>query len=176
MSGGAAPCVPCEMEQANPSAVVFRDPLWACEVVPGFDVPGWFVLRVRRHALRIQGLTDEELATYGRRARDIVAAVTEVTRAPVTYMLTFGEANPHFHSLALPGRGRSARPSRGRGLSTAERTRRLRRRVGPCAGGGGSLRAVRAHSDSAPDRRLTLDARLELRDTSGAIGAERLQL
>ncbi len=92
-------CLPCQMEDAGDDAVVFRDDLWACEVVPGFDVAGWFVLRVRRHALRIGGLTDLELATYGRRTRDLVDAVTEVTGAPATYVLTFGEANPHFHSL-----------------------------------------------------------------------------
>ncbi|MDR7301614.1 hypothetical protein [Haloactinomyces albus] len=92
-------CLPCQMESADEDQVVFRDDLWACEVVPGFDVPGWFVLRVRRHALRISGLTDPELATYGRRTRDLVDAVTEITGAPATYVLTFGEANPHFHSL-----------------------------------------------------------------------------
>lgn len=96
------PCVPCGMERADPAAVVFRDDLWSCEVVPGFDVPGWFVLRVRRHALRIGGLTHRELGTYGRRVRDVVEAVTEVTGAPTTYQLTFSEANPHFHTLVAP--------------------------------------------------------------------------
>lgn len=95
----APTCVPCAMEDADPASVVFRDELWACEVVPGFDVPGWFVIRVRRHALRIVGLTDRELSTYGRRIRDVVDAVTEVTGAPTTYQLTFSEANPHFHTL-----------------------------------------------------------------------------
>ncbi|TCK21453.1 hypothetical protein [Pseudonocardia endophytica] len=104
-------CLPCRMEEADPDAVVFRDDLWACEVVPGFDVPGWFVLRVRRHALRIGALTDAELATYGRRARDLVGAVTEVTGAPATYVLTFGEANPHFHSL-VAARGEEVPPER----------------------------------------------------------------
>jgi diadenosine tetraphosphate (Ap4A) HIT family hydrolase len=92
-------CLPCAMEEIDAGAVVFRDDLWACEVVPGHDVPGWFVLRVRRHALRLPGLTDEELSTYGRRLRDVVAAVTEVTAAPAVYQLTFAEANPHFHTL-----------------------------------------------------------------------------
>ncbi len=104
-------CVPCAMEDADPASVVFRDDLWACEVVPGFDVPGWFVLRVRRHALRIVGLTGRELATYGRRARDLVDAVTTVTGAPTTYMLTFSEANPHFHTLVAP-RGAEVPPER----------------------------------------------------------------
>lgn len=104
-------CVPCAMEDADPAAVVFRDELWACEVVPGFDVPGWFALRTRRHAPYILGLTDAELASYGRRARDLVAAIKEVTGAPTTYLLTFSEANPHFHSLVV-ARGEDVPPDR----------------------------------------------------------------
>ena len=111
MTAAEPGCVPCEMEEVDPAAVVFRDPLWACEVIPGFDVPGWFVLRVRRHAERLGGLRDDELATYGHRARDLVDAVTEVTGAPTTYVLTFGEANPHFHSL-VAARGDDVPPQR----------------------------------------------------------------
>jgi diadenosine tetraphosphate (Ap4A) HIT family hydrolase len=92
-------CLLCEMEQAAAASVVFGDPLWAAEVVPGFDVPGWFVLRVRRHAERITGLDDGELGALAYRARDLVAAVTEVTGAEATYFLVFGENYPHFHAL-----------------------------------------------------------------------------
>jgi diadenosine tetraphosphate (Ap4A) HIT family hydrolase len=94
-----ADCQMCTLEQAADSAVVFRDELWAAEVVPGFDVPGWYALRVRRHAERLTGLSVAELDSFGRRARDLVAAVTEVTGAPATYLLVFGEAYPHFHAL-----------------------------------------------------------------------------
>lgn len=104
-----SPCLPCEMESCPERAIVFRDPLWACEVVPGFDVPGWFVLRVRRHALRIQSLNAAELASYGRRVHDLVGAITDVTGAPTTYVLTFSEANPHFHSL-VAARGEDLPP------------------------------------------------------------------
>ncbi|MFJ8861794.1 hypothetical protein ACIRD8_25595 [Streptomyces sp. NPDC102451] len=94
-----ADCFMCSLEQSEDSTVVFRDPLWSGEVVPGYDVPGWFVLRVRRHAERITGLDEAELATFARRARDLVAAVTEATGAPATYLLVFGENHPHFHAL-----------------------------------------------------------------------------
>jgi diadenosine tetraphosphate (Ap4A) HIT family hydrolase len=102
-------CLLCSMEQADEASVVFRDPLWAAEVVPGYDVPGWFILRARRHAERITGLDDEELASYGRRTRDLVAAVTEVTDAPATYQLVFGENYPHFHTL-IAARGDDVPP------------------------------------------------------------------
>lgn len=104
-------CLICAMDRAPDEVVVFRDDLWAAEIVPGFDVPGWFVLRVRRHAERLTGLNDDELAGLARRARDLVAAVSEVMRAPATYFLVIGENYPHFHALVAP-RGDDVPPER----------------------------------------------------------------
>lgn len=95
-------CLICTTEDADESCVVFRDDLWAAEIVSGYDVPGWVILRARRHAERITGLNDEEVDTFGRRARDLVAAVSEVMAAPATYLLVFGESYPHFHVLVTP--------------------------------------------------------------------------
>ena len=92
-------CLLCEMEQAAPGAVVFRDELWAAEVAPGYEVPGWFFLRVRRRAELLTGLDDAELSALGHRARDLIAAVTDATAAPATYLLHFGENYRHFHAL-----------------------------------------------------------------------------
>ena len=92
-------CLLCTMEEADETSVVFRDDLWAAEIVPGYEVPGWFILRVRRHAERLTGLGDDELDAFGYRARDLVSAVTQVTGAPATYLLVFGESYPHFHML-----------------------------------------------------------------------------
>lgn len=106
-----SPCLMCDMEDTDESNIIFRDELWSAEVVPGFEVPGWIVLRTRRHAERITGLNDEELAALGHHARDVVAAVTEVTNAEATYMVAFGEAFPHFHMLITP-RGAQVPPER----------------------------------------------------------------
>jgi diadenosine tetraphosphate (Ap4A) HIT family hydrolase len=97
--GSPADCLLCTMERAEERSVVFRDPLWAAEIVPGYDVPGWFILRARRHADRITGLDPAELSSFTWRARDLVAAVTEVTGAPATYLMVFGENYRHFHAL-----------------------------------------------------------------------------
>ena len=114
----SAGCLLCELEQAEPGAVVFRDELWAAEVAPGYEVPGWFFLRVRRHAELLTGLDDAELAAFGRRAADLVGAVTEATGAPATYLLHFGENYRHFHALvAARGRIRVGRPRMPRGLN-----------------------------------------------------------
>ncbi|MEU3512504.1 hypothetical protein ABZ733_32460 [Streptomyces longwoodensis] len=92
-------CSMCALDDADEATFAFRDALWSGQTVPGYDVPGWFVLRVRRHAERLTGLNDEELGSFARRARDLTAAVTEATGAPAAYLLVFGENNPHFHAL-----------------------------------------------------------------------------
>lgn len=97
--GSRAGCLLCNMEQTAPEAIVFRDELWAAEVAPGYEVPGWFFLRVRRHAELLTGLDDAEVSALGHRARELVAAVTEATGAPATYLLYFGENYRHFHAL-----------------------------------------------------------------------------
>ncbi|WP_410589297.1 hypothetical protein [Amycolatopsis sp. lyj-23] len=104
-------CLMCRLDDIDGASVVFRDELWAAEVVPPFAVPGWFILRTRRHAERITGLDDDELDTFARRARDLVAAVTEVTGAPATYLLVFGENHPHFH-VVVTARGEDVPPHR----------------------------------------------------------------
>jgi hypothetical protein len=48
---------------------------------------------------RRQDLPGERLVSFGQRAQDLVAAVTEVTAAPATYLMIFGENYPHFHAL-----------------------------------------------------------------------------
>ena len=62
-------CLLCSMEEADPAGRVFLDGLWAAEVAPGYEVPGWFFLRARRHAEKLTGLDEEETAAFGRRAQ-----------------------------------------------------------------------------------------------------------
>src|ERR1700679_2419456 len=86
-------CLICAMETAESGSVIFRDELWAAEIGPGMEVPGWFVLRTRRHAELITGLDDAETDALGRRLRALVAAVAAATRAPATYQFVFLENN-----------------------------------------------------------------------------------
>jgi diadenosine tetraphosphate (Ap4A) HIT family hydrolase len=104
-----AGCLICEQETADDANIVWRDDLFACEITPGFEVPGWVVVRVRRHTVGWPGLTDDELAVIGRRIADTVAASAEVSGAPKVYVMTFGEAFPHFHGLIAP-RGEEVPP------------------------------------------------------------------
>ena len=97
------------MEGADPASRVFRDELWAAEVAPGDEVPGWFFLRARRHADKLTGLDEAETATFGRHAHDLVSALEQVTGAPAVYMLSFGENYRHFHAL-VAARGERVPP------------------------------------------------------------------
>ncbi|WP_460433957.1 HIT family protein [Angustibacter speluncae] len=94
-------CLICSMEDTEPAARVFADDLWAAEVAPGYEVPGWFFLRPRRHAERLSGLDDAEADALGRRARDLVTAVERATGAPAVYLMSFGENYRHFHALVV---------------------------------------------------------------------------
>jgi diadenosine tetraphosphate (Ap4A) HIT family hydrolase len=109
-------CLICSMEETDPASRVFLDELWAAEVAPGFEVPGWFFLRARRHAEKLTGLDDAETATFGRHAHDLLSAVEQVTGAPAVYLLSFGENYRHFHAL-VAARGDQVPPElRGWGL------------------------------------------------------------
>ncbi len=99
MSTSTKSCLICGMESSDDESVIFRDDLWAAEIGPGMEVPGWFVLRTRRHAELITGLHDAEVDGLGRRLRALVAAVAAVTGAPVTYQFVFLENNRHYHAL-----------------------------------------------------------------------------
>ncbi|MBB2893450.1 hypothetical protein [Flexivirga oryzae] len=103
------PCLICSLEDAPESARVFRDELWAAETVAGYDVPGWFFLRARRHAEQITALEPAELAAFGQRARDLSAAMREATGAPAVYLLHFGENYGHFHAV-MAARGSDVPP------------------------------------------------------------------
>jgi diadenosine tetraphosphate (Ap4A) HIT family hydrolase len=102
-------CLICSMEEADPGSRVFLDELWAAEVAPGYEVPGWFFLRSRRHAEKLTGLDEAETAAFGRHAHDLVSAVEQVTGAPAVYLLSFGENYPHFHAL-IAARGEQVPP------------------------------------------------------------------
>lgn len=104
-------CLICSMEETGAESRVFLDDLWAAEVAPGYEVPGWFFLRARRHAEKLTGLDDIEVATFGRHAHDLVTAVEQVTGAPAVYLLAFGESYRHFHAL-VAARGEEIPPAR----------------------------------------------------------------
>lgn len=92
-------CLPCELEAVDDERIVYRDDDWAVEVAPGSEVPGWYLLRLRRHAEGWDGPTPAELAGFGPRTSALVAAVTAEHGAETVYVMSFGENYRHFHVL-----------------------------------------------------------------------------
>lgn len=94
-------CLPCDLEFAEAAAIVYRDDTFSCEVAAGYEVPGWFFLRLRRHAEGWSGPTVDELAGFGPLQQRIAAAIQQTTGAPTVYFMSFGENYPHFHFLVI---------------------------------------------------------------------------
>ena len=111
-------CLPCDLERAEAAAVVARDDTWSCEVAEGYDVPGWFFLRLRRHAEGWSGPTVTELADFGPLSQRLAAAIQQVTGAPTIYFMSFGENYPHFHFLVIARAADLAPEHRGAGILT----------------------------------------------------------
>ncbi len=106
-------CLPCDLEAAEPAAIVYRDQNWSCEVADGYDVPGWFILRLRRHAEGWSGPTADELADFGPVSQQLAAAIQSATGATGVYFMSFGENFPHFHFLVIARDADLAPESRG---------------------------------------------------------------
>lgn len=117
-------------------SIVFRDETWSCDVADGYDVPGWFVLRLRRHAEGWSGATAAELVDFGPVSQRLTAAIREATGAPTVYFMSFGENYPYFHFLLA---------ARDTGLALEHR-------------GAGILTLLAEHRD--PDASLTVAARV----------------
>jgi diadenosine tetraphosphate (Ap4A) HIT family hydrolase len=94
-------CLPCDLESADAAAIIYRDETWSCEVADGYDVPGWFILRLRRHAEGWTEPTFDELAGFGPVSKRVSNAIQSATGASSVYFLSFGENYPHFHFLVI---------------------------------------------------------------------------
>jgi diadenosine tetraphosphate (Ap4A) HIT family hydrolase len=64
-------------------------------------VPGWFMLRLRRHAEGWSEPTADELASFGPISQRLAAAIQSATGATGVYFMSFGENYPHFHFLVI---------------------------------------------------------------------------
>jgi diadenosine tetraphosphate (Ap4A) HIT family hydrolase len=95
-------CAMCTyLEEGPPGGWLFEDRHWVVGVFPGFEVPGWVFLVLRRHAEGVVALTDEELATVGPTIARLSRAIYSVTDAERVYYAAFGERFPHYHGLLM---------------------------------------------------------------------------
>jgi diadenosine tetraphosphate (Ap4A) HIT family hydrolase len=96
MSGATASCVLCEVSGASPTAVSAH---WALGVLPGYDLPGWFVLQSRRHVAALSELDADALSQLGACLASAVDAVAASVPCDKVYLYRFGETHEHWHVL-----------------------------------------------------------------------------
>jgi hypothetical protein len=78
--------------------------------MPGFAVPGWYVLQVNEHVEGLGLMTVDQAAAVGNGARELTAAITAVTGEPRVYAYTICENFPHFHLvMGTPPAGAAVR-------------------------------------------------------------------
>ena len=98
-------CELCRREASTeepPGGWVLRTDLWSAGAGPGFEVPGWLFLQLRRHAEGPMGMDDAEAAELGPLLSRLSAGIQAATGAERVYAVAFGEVFPHFHVLLLP--------------------------------------------------------------------------
>ncbi|WP_194891243.1 hypothetical protein [Catenulispora pinisilvae] len=93
-------CLLCTHASTAPTEV-YRDDWWAATVFPALAVPGWYVLRLLRHAEGLAAMTQPEAEALGRALRRLSGAVTVTCHTDVVYATCFGEDNRHLHWLVM---------------------------------------------------------------------------
>lgn len=107
--GGEVPmrdgCEICERETTDEEPFggwVLRTDRWSACVAPGFEVPGWLFLELRRHAEGPMGMSPQEASELGPLLVQLTTAIQTATESDRVYVLAFGELYPHFHVLLAP--------------------------------------------------------------------------
>ena len=98
-------CQVCEREASDEEPLggwVLRTEHWSACVAPGFEVPGWLFLELRRHAEGPMAMQHQEAAELGPLLVLLTGAVQAATGAERVYIVAFGELHPHFHVALLP--------------------------------------------------------------------------
>lgn len=98
-------CELCAREASDeepPGGWVLRTDLWSACVAPGFEVPGWLFLELRRHAEGPMAMDDAEAGELGPLVARLTAGIQAATGAEKVYVVAYGELFPHFHVLLVP--------------------------------------------------------------------------
>lgn len=96
-----ADCPICEASLTTPA--LFENDLWAVGPMSlGVALPGWMVMRSRRHVGGPAHFTDEEAANFGPALRHLERTLEEVSGALRIYTAAWGEGALHFHAHMIP--------------------------------------------------------------------------
>jgi diadenosine tetraphosphate (Ap4A) HIT family hydrolase len=97
-------CQLCHWEANPPLAGGWLDQNmhWSVGVYPNRQVPGWVVVQLRRHAISLEEMTMDELASLGPTLARVSRAIRAETDAEKVYFVSFGEIHPHVHVMLMP--------------------------------------------------------------------------
>jgi diadenosine tetraphosphate (Ap4A) HIT family hydrolase len=99
-------CLACDVIDGRvvaPGGVILDDGLWLVDhSTSPVLLPGFLIIKPRRHVEGIAELTTEEAAALGPLLRRVCRAVMEALRPERVYVCSFGEAVRHLHWYVVP--------------------------------------------------------------------------
>jgi diadenosine tetraphosphate (Ap4A) HIT family hydrolase len=99
-------CLACDVlagKVTPPGGVIYDDQFWRVDhSTSPVMLPGFLILKPRRHVEHIALLTAEEMAAFGPLLRNTCRALAHVLHPAKIYASSFGEAVSHVHFYILP--------------------------------------------------------------------------
>lgn len=99
-------CLACDVlagKVTPPGGVIYDDRFWRVDhSTSPVVLPGFLILKPRRHVEHIALLTAEEMAAFGPLLRNTCRALAHVLHPAKIYASSFGEAVSHVHFYILP--------------------------------------------------------------------------
>ncbi|HEY7341467.1 MAG TPA: HIT domain-containing protein [Ktedonobacterales bacterium] len=99
-------CLACDVlagKVTPPGGVIYDDQYWRVDhSTSPIVLPGFLIIKPRRHVEHIALLTAEEMAAFGPLLRNTCRALAHVLHPAKIYATSFGEAVAHVHWYVLP--------------------------------------------------------------------------
>jgi diadenosine tetraphosphate (Ap4A) HIT family hydrolase len=99
-------CLACDVlagKVTPPGGVIYDDQYWRVDhSTSPVVLPGFLILKPRRHVEHIALLTAEEMGAFGPLLRNTCRALAHVLHPAKIYVTSFGESVSHVHFYVLP--------------------------------------------------------------------------
>ncbi len=99
-------CLECDIltgKLDTPGGVVYEDNYWVVRnPLSPLVLPGYLILRLKRHCEQLADLTPEETATLGPTLQKTCKAIMHVVHPVKIYVGSFGEDVAHIHFHIIP--------------------------------------------------------------------------
>src|SRR3972149_10723472 len=93
-------CLACSLQAETgrvPGGTIFETKNWMLEHAFDVPLPGFCILKSKRHVEHVAELNGEESAELGLILQKVTAAVKKATGAEKIYVLSYGEVVRHVH-------------------------------------------------------------------------------